>query len=67
MPNPFKLTVQPIVLKPGDVFLGEKPSEVGYWGFVRSRSDYEDELKAISSELNGIINDLTREGYFNSG
>jgi len=25
--------------------------------------DYEDELKAISSELNGIINDLTREGY----
>ena len=63
MPNPFKLTVQPIVLKPGDVFLGEKPSEVGYWGFVRSRSDYEDELKAISSELNGIINDLTREGY----
>ena len=59
----FALRVRPIVLKPSTVFLGERPSEVGYWGFVRSMSDYEGELAAIVKDLSGIVGDLSKEGY----
>ncbi len=63
MAKPLTLRVRPIVLKPSAEFMGEKPTGVGYWGFVRSRSDYEGELRAIGSDLNNIVNDLSREGY----
>ena len=63
MAKPLTLRVRPIILKPSAEFMGEKPTEVGYWGFVRSRSDYEGELRAIGSDLNNIVNDLSREGY----
>ncbi|MGC9136032.1 hypothetical protein [Caldivirga sp.] len=59
----FALRVRPIVLKPSTVFLGERPSDVGYWGFVRSGSDYEGELAAIVKDLSGIVGDLSKEGY----
>ncbi|WP_291765929.1 hypothetical protein, partial [Caldivirga sp. UBA161] len=63
MVKSFTLRVRPIVLKPSVEFLGEEPAKVGYWGFVRSRGDYEGELKAIGSDLNNIVNDLVKEGY----
>ena len=48
---------------PGKVFMGEKPSEAGYWGFVRSRKDYEGERENVIKELELLINNMKEEGY----
>ena len=56
----FKIRL--IVVKPSDYWLSEKPVEKGYWGFVRSIKDYEDEKKTVKKEFEQVIEELRREG-----
>jgi len=62
MTDSFTFSALPVVLKPQG-FLGDKPSETGYWGFVRSLSDYEDELRGVSAELDEAVGELNKRGY----
>lgn len=57
------MKIRVIICAPNPVFLREKPTEKGYWGFVRSKKDYEDEKNKVIRELESLINDLRREGY----
>ena len=59
----FLLKIRPVIYKPEETFLSDKASKKGYWGFVRSRHDYEKEKNNILKELSSIIKDLEKEGY----
>ena len=48
---------------PGPNFLREKPTEKGYWGFVRSKKDYEYEKEKVLNEFKSLVDSLKREGY----
>ena len=52
-----------IICMPSPNFLREKPTEKGYWGFVRSKKDYEDEKEKVLNEFKSLVGSLKREGY----
>ena len=51
-----------IIVKPSSYWLSEKPVKRGYWGFVRSKEDYEDEKNRIEKELIEVVEELRKEG-----
>jgi len=54
--------IRPIIIKPSDHWLQDKCVEDGYWGFIRCRSDYENEKEVIVEELKKLVSSLKTEG-----
>ena len=57
-----ELKVTPVISIPSG-FMGEEPSKTGYWGFVRSRGDYEKEKGKVLEELRELVEKLKDEGF----
>jgi hypothetical protein len=57
-----ELKVRPVISVPSG-FMGEEPTKTGYWGFVRSKGDYEREKESVLSELKELIEKLSGEGF----
>lgn len=49
------VSVRVVFGKPSSYWLSEKPREEGYWGFVRSRADYESEKARVEKEIDEIL------------
>ncbi|MGC8601787.1 MAG: hypothetical protein ACP5LS_05155 [Thermoprotei archaeon] len=59
----FRLKVVLVFLRPGEDFLKEEKTDTGYWGFVRSKKDYEQEVKSVTDELGEVFRELSNSGY----
>ena len=57
------MRIRPVICMPEPPFMGEEESKQGYWGFVRSRRDYDEESSRVLGELRGVLQGLRGEGY----
>jgi len=60
--NERALKVTPVISFPRR-FMGEEPADTGYWGFVRSRKDYDREKQTVLTELGELVKQLNDEGH----
>ncbi len=56
------MKIRLVISRPAEEWLGSTPAKTGYWGFVRTREDYEKEISAIQKEFETVIDALREEG-----
>lgn len=61
--QPFKLRVLPVIIKPDEIWLSDEEPVEGYWGSIRTKSDYERAKARILAILEEITSGLSKGGY----